>query len=90
MSRHQELLHFKKDLKTIVLTGLELDVLTASHYFLFQKIFSDSILVDISMAIRMQRAVKSDYEIELMRQASQMADNGIESLTLFPDKITIL
>jgi Xaa-Pro dipeptidase len=54
--------------------GLELDVLTANHYFLFQKIFSDSTLVDISMAIRLQRSVKSDYEIELMRQASQMAD----------------
>jgi Xaa-Pro dipeptidase len=54
--------------------GLELDVLTANQYFLFQKIFSGSTLVDVSMDIRLQRAVKSDHEIGLMRQASQMAD----------------
>lgn len=54
--------------------GLELDVLTANQYFLFQKIFPHSHLVDISFHIRMQRAVKSEYEIGLMRKASQMAD----------------
>ena len=54
--------------------GLELDVMTVNHYFLFRKIFVDSTMVDISMDIRLQRAVKSDYEIVLMRQASQMAD----------------
>lgn len=54
--------------------GLELDVLPANQYFLFQKIFIHSQLMDISFHIRMQRAVKSDYEIILMRKASQMAD----------------
>ena len=54
--------------------GLELDVLTANLYFLFQEIFSDSNIIDISFQIRMQRAVKSDYEIDLMRKASRMAD----------------
>lgn len=54
--------------------GLELDVLTANQYILFQEIFSDSNIIDISIEIRLQRAVKSDYEISLMRQASQMAD----------------
>ena len=54
--------------------GLELDVLTAAQYILFQEIFSDSNIIDISMDIRLQRAVKSDYEIDLMRKASQMAD----------------
>lgn len=54
--------------------GLELDVITAHQYLLLQKIFPDSHIVDISLQIRMQRAVKSDYEIGLMRRASQMAD----------------
>ena len=54
--------------------GLELDVLAANQYLQFQKIFPDSSLVDISFHIRMQRAVKSAYEIELMPQAAAMAD----------------
>ncbi|MDA3789826.1 MAG: Xaa-Pro peptidase family protein [Desulfobacula sp.] len=54
--------------------GLELDVLTANHYLLFQQIFSHSNILDISFQIRMQRAVKSEYEIGLMRKASHMAD----------------
>jgi len=54
--------------------GLELDVLTVNHYFLFQKIFCNSSLVDVSLHIRLQRAVKSDYEIGLMKQASSLAD----------------
>jgi len=54
--------------------GLELDVLSANQYFLFQKIFSGSKPMDISPEIRLQRAVKSDYEISLMRESSRMAD----------------
>jgi len=54
--------------------GLELDVITAHQYLLFQKIFQDSHIMDISLQIRMQRAIKSDYEIGLMRRASHMAD----------------
>ncbi|MCP3875812.1 MAG: aminopeptidase P family protein [Desulfobacteraceae bacterium] len=54
--------------------GLELDVLTANQYFQFLKIFSDSSIMDISTQIRLQRGVKSDYEIKLMRKASNLAD----------------
>ncbi|MBU1344091.1 MAG: Xaa-Pro peptidase family protein [Proteobacteria bacterium] len=54
--------------------GLELDVLTANQYLAFQQIFSGSELMDISFQIRLLRAVKSAHEIELMRQASHMAD----------------
>ena len=54
--------------------GLELDVLSANQYILFQKIFSDSKLMDTSLEIRLQRAVKSEYEISLMRESSRMAD----------------
>ncbi len=54
--------------------GLEMDVLSASQYLLFQKIFPLSNIIDISFQIRVQRAVKSAYEIGLMRKASFMAD----------------
>lgn len=54
--------------------GLELDVLTANQYLMFQKIFSGSVIRDISLEIRLQRAVKSDHEMDLMRKASHMAD----------------
>jgi len=54
--------------------GLELDVISANQYLLFQKIFPGSTLMDISMEIRLQRAVKSNYEIGLMRESSRMAD----------------
>ncbi len=54
--------------------GLELDVLTANHYLLFQRIFARSDLRDVSPEIRLQRAVKSDHEIALMREASRLAD----------------
>lgn len=54
--------------------GLEMDVLSVNQYILFQKIFSGSNMIDISLQIRLQRAVKSDYEIGLMRKSSHMAD----------------
>jgi Xaa-Pro aminopeptidase len=54
--------------------GLELDVIAANQYLLFQKIFPHSTLMDISLEIRLQRAVKSGYEIGLMRESARMAD----------------
>ncbi len=54
--------------------GLEMDVLSANQYLQFQKVFAGSHVMDISLEIRLQRAVKSDYEISLMRQSSCMAD----------------
>lgn len=54
--------------------GLELDVLTANQYLLFKRIFPTSKIMDIAGEIRLQRAIKSGYEIDLMRKSSQMAD----------------
>ncbi len=54
--------------------GLEMDVLCANQYILFQQIFSSAVIIDISLQIRMQRAVKSEYEIGLMQKAAKMAD----------------
>ncbi len=54
--------------------GLELDVLPANLYFLLAGIFEDAELIDASGEIRLQRAVKSPYEIELMREAARYSD----------------
>jgi Xaa-Pro dipeptidase len=54
--------------------GLELDVLPANLYFNYQSIFEGARIVDISYAIRLIRAVKSAYELNLMRQAGKLSD----------------
>jgi Xaa-Pro dipeptidase len=52
--------------------GLELDVLPVNLYRTYQKLFPETELVDVSPAVRAQRMKKSDYEIERIRQASDI------------------
>lgn len=52
--------------------GLELDVLPAALYLLFQKLFEGAQIVDISGLIRSVRMVKSSYELEVLRDAAQL------------------
>jgi len=54
--------------------GLELDVLPANLYFNYQHLFAGRNLVDISDLIRRVRAIKSPYEIEMMRRAARLSD----------------
>jgi len=54
--------------------GMELDVLPVNLYLQYESIFKDSTIVDVSTAIRLIRAVKSSYEIQLLRQAAACAD----------------
>ena len=54
--------------------GLELDVLPANLFFTYRKLFSGTDIRDISLPIRMQRAVKSSYELDIMRQAARLSD----------------
>ena len=54
--------------------GLELDVLPVNLYFQYQKIFEDSEIIDVSTEIRLIRAVKSDYEVDCIRQAARGSD----------------
>ena len=58
--------------------GLELDVVPANSYFNYQRLFEDQKLVDISHLIRMVRAVKSPYEIEMIRRAAGFSDQVAE------------
>ena len=53
---------------------MELDVLPAAQYFSFKSLFPDSEITDISNSVRMIRAVKSGYELELMRRAASFSD----------------
>ncbi|MBA2881081.1 Xaa-Pro aminopeptidase [Desulfosalsimonas propionicica] len=54
--------------------GMELDVLPANLYFNFIRLFENAEITDISTAIRMIRAVKSDYEIDKIRTAARFSD----------------
>lgn len=54
--------------------GLELDVLPTNLYFSYQRLFEKQHLVDISHQIRRVRAVKSPYEIDMLRQAAKFSD----------------
>ena len=54
--------------------GLELDVLPANLFHQYRKIFDRAELVDISHQIRLIRAVKSDFEIDCIRQAARGSD----------------
>ncbi len=54
--------------------GMELDVLPVNLFFQFQSIFNDSNICDVSTEIRLVRAVKSDFEIELIRKAAHYSD----------------
>jgi len=54
--------------------GLELDVLPANLYFGMQEVFAEAELKDVSHAIRRQRAIKSDYELAIIRETAKLAD----------------
>jgi Xaa-Pro dipeptidase len=63
--------------------GLEMDVLPTKLYFLYQKLFPKTELVDISPLIREVRMVKSEYEIARIRAAAEMADGMYEKVPEF-------
>lgn len=54
--------------------GLELDVLPTNLYFQYAAIFKEARIVDVATEIRLIRAVKSAYEIDLLRQAAALSD----------------
>ncbi len=54
--------------------GMELDVVPVATFQRFQKVFADSAVSDASGLIRTVRAVKSDYEISIMKDAALQVD----------------
>ncbi len=63
--------------------GMELDVVPANLYFTYARLFEKSKITDISMQIRMIRAVKSAYEIEKIRDAAAFSDQVAASVPRF-------
>lgn len=54
--------------------GMELDVMPVNNFRQFEKLFQDTEIVDISLQIRLQRSVKSPYEIDKIRKAACCSD----------------
>jgi Xaa-Pro dipeptidase len=54
--------------------GLELDVLPANPFLRYSEIFEGAEMVDVSTEIRLLRAVKSAFEIALIREAADYSD----------------
>ncbi len=63
--------------------GMELDVLPTNLFFVYQKILSGAAISDISHQIRLVRAVKSPYEVAILRRAAPLADAVFHSMTDF-------
>lgn len=54
--------------------GMELDVLPTTLYFQYRQIFAEAEIEDISLEIRLIRAVKSEHELSLIRSAAAFSD----------------
>ena len=54
--------------------GLECDVLPMNLYQLYQSVFQNAAVADVSPDIRCVRAVKSPYELAIMEDAARRAD----------------
>jgi Xaa-Pro aminopeptidase len=54
--------------------GAQLDVLPVNLFFRYRDVFKAADAVDLSTEIRQLRAVKSAFEIALIRQAAQLSD----------------
>lgn len=63
--------------------GMELDVLPFNLYQTYKSIFPDTELCDISPAIKGIRAIKSPYEIELLRNALGVINEGFLAVPSF-------
>ncbi|MBN2317970.1 MAG: aminopeptidase P family protein [Acidobacteria bacterium] len=60
--------------------GLEMDVLPADYYLRMLRLFPETEFLDASKAIRTIRMIKSPYETEQIRKASQMLDSAWQHL----------
>jgi Xaa-Pro dipeptidase len=54
--------------------GMELDVLPVNNYRVYENLFADATIRDVSPLIKEIRMIKSPYELALIEQAAQMND----------------
>ncbi len=60
--------------------GLELDVLPANLYLGYREIFAGAELCDVSPSIRRVRAVKSAYEIAILKRAARIGGKTMRAM----------
>ncbi len=72
------------DIPSGATVGLEMDVLPCNFYFRVASALGDAKFTDVSEEIKHIRSVKSDFEIDLIREAARILDSGIASV---PDHI---
>jgi len=58
--------------------GLELDVLPVNQYERYRKLFPGVIIVDISTEVRLQRSVKSTWELARLEESAQIHPKILE------------
>ena len=61
--------------------GLELDVLPYNNYARIAKALGDVKFIDVSERIKHIRSVKSEFEIDLIKEAAKIVDAGIASVS---------
>ncbi len=71
--------HLKKSVESacargLTTLGLELDVLPVNNYRIYSELFPHAVIADISPLIKEIRVVKSEYELEIIKQAALMND----------------
>jgi Xaa-Pro aminopeptidase len=64
--------------------GLEMDVLPCSFYFRIDKALQGAWFMDVAEKIRHIRSVKSEFELDLIKEAARILDAGFSSV---PDYI---
>jgi len=78
-----ELVRQNGDAKGLGRIGIEMDVLPANRYLVYQRLFPKTELVDVSAAVRETRMIKSPYEISRISAAARMADAMYENVPQF-------
>jgi Xaa-Pro aminopeptidase len=63
--------------------GMELDVLPANLYFNYKSLFEHAKIIDVSHHLRLIRAVKSAYEIDLIQKAAHLSDKVADCVKEF-------
>ena len=63
--------------------GLEMDVLPAARYLVYQRLFPGAEMIDVSLLVRETRMIKSEYEISCITKAASMADKTYEKIPGF-------
>ena len=71
------------DIPAKATVGLEMDVLPCSFYFKVDRALQDARFVDVAEKIKHIRAVKSDFELKLIKEAARILEVGFSSVPDF-------